>query len=73
MSDITSLNISFYEAFCFINDETQKDYAFMMKHLKNLYKKLNLSDSELILIDDEQAFINTLSIKFPYMSNLLYM
>ena len=53
MSDITLLNTSFYEAFCFINDETQKDYAFAMKHLKNLYRKLDLPDSELVLTDNE--------------------
>ena len=73
MSGIISLNISFYGAFCFINDKTQKDYAFVMKHLKNLYRKFDFPDSELVLIDDEQALINTLSIEFSHMSNLLCM
>ena len=73
MSGITLLDISFYEAFCFINDEIQKDYAFAMKHLKNLYRKLNFLNSELILTDDEQAFINTLLIEFSHTLNLLCM
>ena len=73
MSDITSLNISFYEAFCFINGETQKDYAFVMKHLKNLYKKLDFLDLKLVLTDNEQALINALSIEFSHISNLLCM
>ena len=71
MSGITLLNILFHKIFYFINNEIQKNYTFITKHLKNLYKKLDLSDSELVLTDNEKAFINAFLIEFPYTSNLL--
>ncbi len=53
--DVTSLNIFYYVAFCFMKGESFGDYVWVMKALKRLYEKLVLPFSEVILSDDDKA------------------
>ena len=69
--DKTFLNIIFYIAFDFIIAEKEKDYDFHLNKLQKHYIALNLSDSQIIVLDAEQALQNTLRNVFFYIKNHL--
>ena len=51
--------------------EKEKNYTFIMKHLKALLISLNLSDSVVILTDCKKVLMNSLSVIYSGIHNLL--
>jgi len=55
ITGVTSLNTSYYIAFCFMKGESFDDYVWVMEALKRLYEKLVLPFPEVILSDGDKA------------------
>ena len=53
LTGVTGLNTSYYAGKCFMKDETETDYNWLMSTIKDLYKKLNISLSKVWISDDE--------------------
>ncbi len=51
ISEVTTLNTSFYIAFGFILHETADDYVWVLEQLKAVYGKFNLDDPVINVID----------------------
>ncbi len=55
--EVIALNISFYIVFDFILHEIADDFIWVLKQLKAVYRKLNLDDSEVNVIDRDFELI----------------
>jgi hypothetical protein len=71
ITNVTTLNISFYVAFVFLSSELTENYEWMLHQLLQLYQSLAISDSLLIAIDCEVALINAIKMTFPSAKHVL--
>ena len=69
--DVTSLNIIFYVVFCFLFNEKIQNYEWILKQLHHLCEKTNVSDSIVVVIDNEKNFIVAFSNVFFTTRHLL--
>jgi hypothetical protein len=61
ISDQTTLHTNFYVAFCFIMTKTSLDYNWVLRQLKALYVKMNLSNF-IVLVTDMKKSLFTVDI-----------
>ena len=59
--DVISLNIIFYVEFCFMKDENFSDYVWAFRVLRDLYIRLQLESSKVILSNDDKTFASTIT------------
>ncbi len=71
INDQTCLHITFYVTFSFMTQETIVDYIWVLKQLKVLYVKSNLSLSVVIIIDMKRNLIKTIDTIFSNVSYFL--
>jgi len=57
ISEVIALNISFYIAFDFILHEIVDNYIWVLEQLKAVYRRLNLDDPEVNVIDRDSGLI----------------
>ena len=71
ITEVILFNKSFYVAFNFIKHEQKDDFQFMLNTLQDNLIEHDLSDSQVIVTDDNQAFQNAFSSVFSIIKNLL--
>ena len=59
--DITNLNIFFYIDFCFMKEEHFEDYIWVLEIVENLYRKLEISASQVILSNDDKTLASAIT------------
>ena len=59
--DVTFLNIIFYVAFCFLSKKNTNNYEWMLQQLREVCEKINVSDFNVIVIDNEKNLITAIS------------
>lgn len=64
ISGVTALNTTFYIAFCFLSEETTKDYGWLLERLKELYILLDIPDPMVVVTDAETDLIAAIPIVF---------
>ena len=69
--DVTSLNTIFYVAFCFLSKEKTNDYEWMLQQLREVCEKINVSDSNVIVIDNEKSLKTAISKVFSSIRQFL--
>ena len=67
----TALDINFYIVFAFLKSEEKKDFVWMLEMLKTLYKHLEFSNSNIIVIDRDLALMNVIEKMFASIVVLL--
>lgn len=67
----TSLNTSFYVAFCFMTEEYSDDYLWLLQQLALLYLQVDVPHPIVILTDGERGLISMIHRVFPRAKNLL--
>ena len=70
MTKITSLNISYYASIYFMKNEKHENYCWLLKIIKKLYQKVNISFSFVWFFDDKSNIIIVFAIKIS--SNAKY-
>ncbi len=67
----TCLNTTFYAAFGFLLQERTKDFTWFLGIFQTLYRRLDLEDPKVIVIDRDAALMAAIREIFPYTTNLL--
>ena len=68
---ITSLGKNFWVAFCFLRNEKEGDFRWVMRCIRALYRRLGLRGPKIVLTDRALAVINALRDIFPDTKHLL--
>ena len=64
MMSHTVLGTSFYIAFAFLVSKEEKDFVWVLTMLQALYRHLGLSDSSVVVIDQDLALMNIIARVF---------
>ena len=72
ITEITTLNISFYVNFVFMKSEYISDYVWVMKQFKALYNELDIPYPKVLLTDAQGVLINAYVIVFSDAAYMLY-
>lgn len=67
----TSIGTTYHVGFAFLESERSKDYAWVLKHIKDAYGNLGLPDPEVIVTDRELALMQAIEEVFSKISALL--
>jgi len=67
----TSIDTTFHVGFAFLELERPKDYAWVLRHLKDAYDALDLLDPDIIVIDRDLALMQAIKEVFPTTNALL--
>ncbi len=67
----TALNTTFYVGFCFMSQEKEEDYIWVLQNLRNLYIGLGIEPPKVILTDCEKALMNAITNVWPNTQGLL--
>jgi beta-glucosidase-like glycosyl hydrolase len=73
ITEVTSLNTSFFVGFAFLSSEQYEDYDWVLEQLKKLYQSLRILNPLVIATDCEVALINVIAAVFPNAQHLLCM
>ena len=57
MLGITLINVLFYIAFCFIPQEEEADYVWVLQQYRNIYIKLDIPDPLVSITDRDITLI----------------
>ena len=68
---ITSLGTNFWVAFCFLRNEKEGDFRWVMRCIQALFRQLGLRGPKIVLTDRALAVINALQDVFPDTKHLL--
>ena len=71
IAGVTGANKSFSLAFCFLREETQNYYEWALRNLLNIFTSNDIPLPEVVIMDREQALINSLSRIFPNAYHML--
>lgn len=71
ISKVIPLNLSYYIDFKFIFKKIYKVYKWLFQCIKNFYKYFNTSNSNIILTDTENSFIQAIFIVYILISHFL--
>lgn len=71
ITGITSLNTTFYVAFCFMSEEHADDYLWLLQQLALLYIHIDVSRPKVVITDGEKGLISSIHKVFPGTVNLL--
>ena len=68
---ITSLHKNFWIGFCFLRNEAEPDFRWVLLCIRTLYRRIGLRGPKVILTDRAWALINALGPVFPDCQHLL--
>ena len=68
----TSMHSTFFVAFCYMKQETEEDYMWVLGQLKNILQQSGFSSPGVIVTDREIALMNAIRHCFPTTRGLLY-
>lgn len=64
ISEVTSLNTSYYVAFAFISKKSYEVNKWLLECVQDLYKYFHIPDQNVILIDAQNGFILAIFIVY---------
>ncbi len=71
ITEVTTLNTTYYVAFAFLSAETVDDYCWVLSAVKKLYEFLNVLDPKVIVTNADPSIIRAILEEFPLAFHLL--
>ena len=73
ISGVMFLNTSYYVAFLFVSKEIFEGYKWLLKCVKDFYEYFDIFNSDVILTDAQNSFIQAITIVYQLASYFLYL